>query len=244
MNPPTLQSSARNLLVSGGLAALLSFLVLEAAYPFFVPPASARPIVFGPVPPSDEELAAGRRVKFQNEMALMALSGGFLAAALAISEGRERRSLQYLLVGVSGGVAFGSVFGAAAGFSGQWLLDFQLSHNVREPWRTIAAQAATWGILGAGAGFGLTLPLLRFGAISRGLAGGAAGGALAGIVYCLLGFLAFLSWRWVGLDLVPTDILNQVIWLFAPALCITATVAAFRTASRAPKAEATDAAVA
>jgi hypothetical protein len=172
-------------------------------------------------------------VHFQNVAALVGIAGGLLTAALAIAEGSQRRSLEFLLVGVSSGAAFGGLFGAVAGYTGQWLLEFVGLLKLGEPWRTIAAQAATCGIMGFGVGFGLTLPLLRFGAIGRGLVGGAAGGLLAGMAYCLLSFIAHVSWSWVGMSIVSDDILNRVIWLFTAAVCITAITIGLLRGSRA-----------
>ncbi|HEV3339133.1 MAG TPA: class I SAM-dependent methyltransferase [Pirellulales bacterium] len=232
-------------------AALVAWCVVQAGHPFFSPPIFPRPPNQRMSPPSAEEIAMTVRCTYLNAMAVAALAGGLVAAAIGLAEGLRRRSAKLAVLAMSSGAILAGAAGAAGGWCGQrttaleWLLTLDIKSFGDTP-RMIAIQAACWSVTGLGIGLSLGIPLAcQFGATTRAAARGVAGGLLAALVHLILVVVVGI---WLPVEgstsgLIPDAAVDRFLWLEAGAVCIALAVGAASNLPSIPRARATTAPV-
>ena len=165
-----------------------------------------------------------RKLDVKNDLAVLALIGGSMAAAIGLIEGLRQKSL----VRSAAGLIVGAALGAGGGALGAELAyRIQTELNVVRAdapiQNTIAMHCGVWGPIGLACGISLGVAAMNVGLIVKCGIGGAIGGALASTAYPILAAYVMPGAR---VDLVYSHNLPSAQWLWLlSAAVLTAVIA-------------------
>lgn len=166
------------------LLAISVWLVMDRTFPVFQLPAELQnPPSPTPVELIDKINEATARMTRQNALLVYGFTGALAGLILGVWEGvLQRRGL-----GGAAGAALGLLVGGLAGASGaccaqEFTLWLRSRETVDSMQLAIASHASGWGLLGGGIGLALAMLGRNTAVVGRALVGGAAGGALCGVL--------------------------------------------------------------
>lgn len=213
-------------LLGGLVAALLTWGILQAAYPFYQANAELK-IAAGAAMDAESAqrgLASQRQTDRVNTSAVLALFGFLLGGLTALPAAFRRRSFAGQVAAFLACGACAALAGVGMGFAWSPFTDWLSSaYGVDRMVAIVTSQAAVWTCVGLV--IGLVLGTLNRSSMSTlGTAlGGAMGGLLAGLLWPLvMAFLFPLLRTDVG---VPTSGIAQFVWLILPAALISLSAA-------------------
>lgn len=213
-------------LLGGLVAALLTWGILQAAYPFYQANAELK-IAAGAAMDAESAqrgLASQRQTDRVNTSAVLALFGFLLGGLMAFPAAFRRRSFAGQVAAFLACGACAALAGAGMGFAWRPFTDWLSSaYGVDRTVAIVTSQAAVWTSVGLV--IGLVLGTLNRSSMSTlGTAlGGAMGGLLAGLLWPLvMAFLFPLLRTDVG---VPASRIAQFLWLILPAALISLSAA-------------------
>jgi hypothetical protein len=211
---------------------ILAWAILEASYPVMTMPRELYRMLGTPPDVVQASLARADKMAMVNPMFALAVVGGILGGALAVSHLGAQPSRIGGLVAALAAVLVGAGFGCLSGFIGYTVHRAGLSAGPdAELSKTLAMHIAVFSTLGAGVGLGVGAFSVRiWKAAGAGLLAGAAAGLLAGAAFPVL--MAIIAPAVDSSDVIP-DGRERLLWIGLPALLLGLAVPLFTECHRA-----------